>query len=95
MAGIRTTVSRGLALMLMLNLPATVGLVVLARRSSSVLFERGHFIAADTLATAAALQLYALGLVGYSTARIASPTFYARRHEAGLPVAVSLAGDRC
>ena len=42
-----------------------------------VMFERGEFTPADTLATAAALQFYAIGLVGYSVVRIASPTFYA------------------
>ena len=36
-----------------------------------------QFTAADTAATAAALQLYAIGLVGYSVVRIVSPTFYA------------------
>jgi putative peptidoglycan lipid II flippase len=76
-AGIRHTVSRGLALMLMLNVPATFGLIVLARPIVQLLFERGHFLPADTAATAAALRLYAAGLVGYSAVRITSPTFYA------------------
>ena len=79
LAGIRRTVSRGLAMMLMLNVPATLGLVVLARPIVELLFEHGRFTAADTEATAAALQLYAVGLVGYSAARIISPTFYALR----------------
>jgi putative peptidoglycan lipid II flippase len=76
-AGIRQTVSRGLGLMLVLNLPATVGLIVLATPIVQLLFERGHFLPSDTAATAAALRLYAVGLVGYSAVRIASPTFYA------------------
>jgi len=74
---IRTTVSRGLAMMLMMNVPATLGLLVLARPIVELLFEHGRFTAADTEATAALLRLYALGLVGYAAARIASPTFYA------------------
>jgi putative peptidoglycan lipid II flippase len=76
-AGIRDTVARGLGMMLMLNIPATVGLFVLATPIVKLLFERGHFLPADTAATAAAAQLYALGLAGYSAVRIASPTFYA------------------
>jgi putative peptidoglycan lipid II flippase len=76
-AGIRSTVSRGLAMMLMLNVPATVGLMVLATPIVQLLFEHGHFLPADTAATAAALRLYAVGLIGYSAVRIASPTFYA------------------
>ena len=63
--------------MLMLNVPATVGLVVLAAPIVRVIFEHGRFTPPDTLATAAALQFYAIGLVGYSVVRIASPTFYA------------------
>src|SRR5439155_8051735 len=68
LAGIRTTVSRGLAMMLMLNVPATIGLVVLARPIVEVLFEHGRFTAVDSAATASALRLYAVGLVGYSAA---------------------------
>ena len=89
-AGIRTTVSRGLAMMLMLNVPATLGLLVLARPIVELLFEHGRFTAADTEATAAALRLYAVGLVGYSAARIVSPTFYALR-QSQIAVAVSVA----
>jgi putative peptidoglycan lipid II flippase len=44
-----------------------------------LLLERGHFLRADTVATAAAVQCYAIGLVGYSAARIATPVFYALR----------------
>jgi putative peptidoglycan lipid II flippase len=76
-AGIRDTIARGLAMMLMLNVPATLGLIVLAAPIVQLLFERGHFVAADTAATASALRLYAVGLVGYSTVRIVSPAFYA------------------
>ncbi len=76
-AQVRRTVADGLSLMLMLNVPATVGLIVLAVPIIRVIFERAAFTAADTAATAAALQFYAIGLVGYSIVRIASPVFYA------------------
>src|SRR5665213_2592586 len=74
---LRATVSRGLRLMLMLNVPAALGLLVLATPIVRLLFERGRFLPSDTVDTAAALQFYAVGLVGYSTARILSPVFYA------------------
>lgn len=74
---IRDTVRRGLSLMLFVNVPATCGLFLLSSEIVRLLFERGHFSPADTAATSAALRLYAVGLVGYSTARIASPIFYA------------------
>jgi putative peptidoglycan lipid II flippase len=86
--GIRRTVSRGLGMMLMLNVPATVGLYVLATPIVRLLFERGQFVPADTAATAAAARLYALGLAGYSAVRIASPTFYALG-DSRVPAAVS------
>ncbi|MBI3400528.1 MAG: polysaccharide biosynthesis C-terminal domain-containing protein [Acidobacteria bacterium] len=51
--------------------------IVLATPIVQLLFERGHFVGADTIATSAALRVYAVGLVGYSTVRIVSPAFYA------------------
>jgi putative peptidoglycan lipid II flippase len=77
-------------LMLMLNVPATLGLIVLATPIVQLLFERGHFTPTDTEATAAALRFYAAGLVGYSTARIVSPVFYAIGRSR-VPVLVSVA----
>ncbi len=74
---VRSTIANGLALMLMLNVPATVGLVILAVPIIQVIYERGAFTAVDTLATAAALQFYAIGLLAYSVVRIVSPVFYA------------------
>jgi putative peptidoglycan lipid II flippase len=85
----RTTIADGLSLMLMMNVPATVGLVVLAVPIVRVIFEHGVFLPGDTIATAAALQLYAIGLVGYSVVRIASPTFYALGKNR-IPVIVSM-----
>jgi putative peptidoglycan lipid II flippase len=87
---VRGTVADGLSLMMMLNVPATVGLLVLATPIVRVIFERGAFTPDATLATAGALQLYALGLVGYSIVRIASPTFYALGQNL-TPVKVSIA----
>ncbi len=89
-AGARRTIADGLSLMTMLNVPATIGLMLLATPIVRVIFERNAFTAADTAATAAALQFYALGLLGYSVVRIASPTFYALGQNR-TPVIVSVA----
>ena len=89
-AGIRRTVSRGLGLMLALNVPATIGLIALAAPIVRVLFEHGRFLPSDTEAVASAVRLYAIGLVGYSAARIASPIFYALGRNR-VPVIVSVA----
>jgi putative peptidoglycan lipid II flippase len=74
---VRTTIADSMTLMMLLNVPATIGLMVLATPIVRVIFERGAFTPEATLATAAALRFYAVGLLGYSVVRIASPTFYA------------------
>jgi putative peptidoglycan lipid II flippase len=76
-------------MMLVLNVPATFGLVALSAPIVRLLFERGRFHPSDTAATAAALRFYALGLTGYATARIASPVFYALGRSR-VPVVVSI-----
>jgi len=77
-------------MMLALTVPATLGLIVLARPIVALLFERGHFTPADTAATAGALMCYALGLSGYSIVKVATPTFYAIG-KSRVPVVVSAA----
>ena len=72
----RRTISSGLRLMLMLNVPATIGLIVLAQPIIELLLQYGRFTSQDTAATAAALMFYSPGLVGYSAVKIASPSFY-------------------
>ncbi len=89
LAAMRATLSNGLRLMLMLNVPATAGLIALATPIVALLFEHGRFTPADTAATAAALVCYAIGLVGYSAVKLAVPSFYALK-DTRTPVAVSL-----
>jgi len=78
--GIRSTISGSLRMMLVLNVPALVGLIVLAEPIVALIFERGSFLPSDTASTTAALVFYAPGLVGYSAVRIAVPCFYAMRN---------------
>ena len=87
-ASVRKTIADGMVLMLLLNVPATVGLVVLAEPIVRLMYERGAFLPSDTIAAAGALQFYALGLLGYSVVRIASPAFYAFG-ESRTPVTIS------
>lgn len=88
-ADMRGAISNGLRLMLTLNVPATVGLVVLATPIVALIFEHGRFTSANTAATAAALAFYAPGLLGYSAVKIAVPSFYAL-HDSRTPVMVSV-----
>lgn len=89
LASVRASVSRGLRMMLMLNVPATVGLIVLAEPIVAMIYERKMFFAIDTTNTAAALMFYAPGLLGYSAVKIAGPTFYSLR-DSRTPVLVSV-----
>jgi putative peptidoglycan lipid II flippase len=89
LAGMRRSISGALRLMLMLNVPATVGLIALAQPIVALLLQRGRFTAADTVATAAALMFYAPGLLAYSAVKIASPSFYSLR-DSRTPVTVSV-----
>ncbi len=89
-AGVRHGVSRGLRLMVMLNIPAMVGLIVLATPIVALIFEHGRFTPADTAATAAALACYAPGLIGYSAVKLISPAFYAMGNSR-IPVMASAA----
>jgi len=87
--GMQRTISTALRMMLMLNVPATIGLIALAQPIVAVLLERGEFTPHDTAATAAALIFYAPGLLGYSAVKIASPSFYSLR-DSRTPVTVSV-----
>jgi putative peptidoglycan lipid II flippase len=87
--GMRQTISGALRMMLMLNVPATVGLIALASPIVGLLLERGRFTPHDTAATASALMCYAPGLLGYSAVKIASPSFYSLR-DSRTPVAVGV-----
>ena len=89
-SAMRSTISSSLRLMLMLNVPATVGLIVLARPIVELILEHGKFTSHDTTATALALMFYAPGLLGYSAVKIASPSFYALR-DSRTPVLISIA----
>jgi putative peptidoglycan lipid II flippase len=75
--GVADTLAFALRMSFYITAPASVGLVVLRTPITRLLFERGQFGPAETAATAAALAWYAVGLTGFSGARIAAQAFYA------------------
>ncbi len=89
-AAMRRTFSSSLRMILMLNVPATAGLIALATPIVGLLLERGRFTATDTAATAAAVIAYAPGLIGYSAVKLAVPTFYTLK-DSRTPVIISAA----
>jgi putative peptidoglycan lipid II flippase len=72
------TFNRGLELALLLTLPAAVALMVIPLPIIVVLFERGAFDRADSLATAWALAAFALGLPAFVLVKVLQPAFFAR-----------------
>ncbi|MBS1252667.1 MAG: Lipid II flippase MurJ [Anaerolineales bacterium] len=79
LAGFRRTLARGLRMILVLIIPATIGLFVLATPVIQLLFEHGEFTAFDTRQTSNALRLYLLGLPGAAIDWPLIFAFYARK----------------
>lgn len=69
----------GLRLTLLLTLPASVGLALLAVPLISTLFHHGAFGANDVLQTRTALVAYSLGLTGLILVKVLAPAFYSRQ----------------
>ena len=77
--GLRRTASWALRLVLALAVPAAVGLVVLGRPLTVLLFQRGAFDAATTDRVFLALQFFSLGLIFHSALEVTSRLFYAQK----------------
>jgi putative peptidoglycan lipid II flippase len=71
------SVTEGLRMVLLLCAPATCGLLVLDEAILRLLYQRGRFSAADTAATARALECYAAGMIAYAAVKVVAPAFYA------------------
>ncbi len=89
-AAVRATLADSLKMVLFLTVPASALIACLAVPVTRAIYERGHFTAADTLATAAALVLYALGIPFMSALRNVAAVFYAHK-DAKTPMYASFA----
>jgi putative peptidoglycan lipid II flippase len=87
--GLRHDLDFGLRLVLIINIPATVGLVVLREPILSLLFERGAFDIDATRLTAQALLAYGLGLTAFSSIKVLAPAFYAMK-DTKTPVRIAI-----
>jgi putative peptidoglycan lipid II flippase len=85
----RSALAHSVRLVLLLTIPAAIGLLILAEPIIQLIYQHGRFTHEATIQTAAALQFYAIGLAGYSADKVLAPAFYAldKRH---LPMFVSL-----
>ncbi|MGC2661490.1 MAG: murein biosynthesis integral membrane protein MurJ [Bryobacteraceae bacterium] len=85
----RQTLSRSLAMMFVLTVPSSFGLIILGRPIIGALFQGGRFELYDTQQTATALSLYSIGLLGYAATKILNPAFYALS-DAQTPMYISM-----
>ncbi|MEW6427927.1 MAG: murein biosynthesis integral membrane protein MurJ [Thermodesulfobacteriota bacterium] len=77
LAGMRSAFSSSMVMVFCLTIPATVGLLLLARPIVAVIFQHGAFTGFDTEQTAQALSYYSLGLFAYASVKVMVPVFYA------------------
>jgi putative peptidoglycan lipid II flippase len=74
------TVDWSMKLVLLIAVPAAVGLILLAGPLVATIFYGGEFTEFDVRMTALALQAFALGLVGFSYVKILAPAYFAREN---------------
>jgi putative peptidoglycan lipid II flippase len=86
----RSSLAATLRGVLLLSVPASLGLMLLRQPVVAFLFQRGEFDAHSTDLVAWALLWYAAGLVGHSVVEILSRAFYAL-HDTKTPVFVGAA----
>ncbi len=75
----RRDLSRGLAWLTWITLPATIGILLLAEPIIVTLFEHGRFTHTASVATAHTLQAYGLGLIAFSWAKVLAMACYAQQ----------------
>jgi putative peptidoglycan lipid II flippase len=90
MGEFRDTLARSLGMVLLLTVPASVGLAVLGKSMIAAVYQGGALTASDTEQIALALSCYAVGLCGYAAVKILAPALYTL-DDARTPMLVSLA----
>ncbi len=83
------TLDWGLRLTVLLALPATAGLALLAGPLIATLFQYGEFTDHDTAMARLSLVAYSLGLPGFLLIKVLAPGFYARQDTA-TPVRIGI-----
>ena len=89
-AGAIANQNRAIEISLLLTLPATGGIAILAGPITSTLFEHGAFTPEDRVAVAAALLAFSFGLPAYVLNKALTPGFFGR-HDTKTPVKASAA----
>lgn len=74
--GMKKLMGRGINFILLITVPATVGLIVLAKPIVEIAFQRGAFDPIATLMTSQALVFYAIGLVAMALRLLLNRVYY-------------------
>ena len=83
------TQNRAIEFCLLLAIPASVAIFIIAEPIIGSFFERGEFSAIDKLLSAKALQAFAVGVPAYVLVKILTPIFFARQNTV-TPVKVAI-----
>jgi len=85
------TLDWALRLMLVIGLPAAVGMILFAGPLVATVYGHGRFGDDDVRMTTYALWAYGLGFIGFSLIKVLTPGFYARQ-ETRLPMRFAITG---
>lgn len=85
------TLDWALRLMLVIGLPAAIGMILLAGPLVATVYGHGRFSSDDVRMTMYSLWAYGLGFIGFSLIKVLTPGFYARQ-ETRLPVRYAVIG---
>ena len=81
--------NRAIKIAILLSLPASLGIILLAGPIIHIIYERGAFNAIDTHLTSRAISAFALGLPAFILAKILVPIFFAN-HDTKTPLKITL-----
>ncbi|MEO5369246.1 MAG: murein biosynthesis integral membrane protein MurJ [Magnetococcus sp. DMHC-1] len=87
--GLNADLEFALRVVTLVNLPASVALVILREPILVMLFQGGAFDAHTTHATSQALLAYSCGLMAFTGVKVVAPAFFAR-HDTRTPVRVAV-----
>ena len=76
LSGVKNAMKYGVNLILLITIPATVGLIVLAKPIVEIAFQRGEFDSVATIMTSQALIFYSIGLVAMALRLLVIRVYY-------------------
>ncbi|WP_371876205.1 murein biosynthesis integral membrane protein MurJ [Vibrio sp. HB161653] len=78
-SGFAATMDWGVRMVVLLGVPAMLGLMVLAKPMLMVLFMRGEFVLSDVEQAGMSLLAYASGLLSFMLIKVLAPGYYSRQ----------------